>query len=200
MHVRFKLVLPIVLVVGAVSFGVTSAGAQDDPVITIPIDSDVRAPAGSETVLEQIEIAQEFVGATCEVSAVADNNSSVHPGNDVIISSGGSSVVLLDVEGFAGKVTEARGVLVLGPTASVTLLMGPDERFSAGLFIIECDGGPITTTTTTTTTTSTPVTPTIFPPSSTLPPTTTKVPTVVLPEIEEQPAPVPVAANPSFTG
>jgi hypothetical protein len=194
---RFKFVPPMVILSVLAVVGISSAGAQSDPVIIIPVDTDVRAPEGSLTTLVTIDISADLVGATCEVRAEAANNSSVHPGNDVIIESGGSSVVLLDVEGSAGQTTEASGVLVLGPTGTVTLRMGPDERFSAGLFVIECSGGPITTTTTTTTTTSAP---TILPPTLEPPATTTTVPTLVLPEVEVAPDPVPVTATPNFTG
>ncbi len=172
------------------------AGAQSNPVtITVPVTT-VRAPEGSLTTLATVNISAELVGTTCEVRTEATNNSSVHPGNDVIIESDGSSVVLFDVEGFGGKTTQASGVLVLGSTATVTLRMGPDEVFSAGLFVFECSGSPATTTTTTTTTATT--TTTVSPTTTTVPVTTSSNPPLI--EIPQSPAPIPTDFEPNFTG
>ena len=63
----------------------------------------------------------------------------MHPDNDLIIRSGTSEVVLQNVEDVPGGSVEAAGTLVLGPEVTVTLHMGPDAVFSAGLdVVIDC--------------------------------------------------------------
>ncbi|MEZ5165420.1 MAG: hypothetical protein R2695_02645 [Acidimicrobiales bacterium] len=80
----------------------------------------------------------------------AENNASVHPGNDLVVASGEDSVVLRGVEGAPGKVTTAEATLMLGPVITVTLVMGPDGIFSAGAkadVVLECVPPKHTTTT-----------------------------------------------------
>ena len=122
----------------------------------IPIDTVVRADEGSITLLETETTPSELVGSTCVGIAVAGNQESVHPNNDLIIASGGASVVLEDVEREPNVVTDATGSITLGETVSVSLRMGPDEVFSGGL-LIEIGGNctPVTTTTTPAPTTTT---------------------------------------------
>jgi hypothetical protein len=110
---------------------------------TIPIEIVVRAPEGSLTQLASVDVPQEAVGQECEVSSLGTNRQSVHPGNDLLVQSGSSQVVLPNVEGVAGGTVIADGTLTLGDTITVTLDMGPDEVFSAGFdVIVECDAQP----------------------------------------------------------
>jgi uncharacterized repeat protein (TIGR01451 family) len=131
---------------------VTSAAAAT---IEIPLDTIVVAPEGSLTLLATVDTPAELVGATCISFAQAVNPGSVHPDNDLIVRTGDSEVVLEDVEGSTGKVTTAEGPVTLGPTITVTLRMGPDGIFSAGM-TVEYDLDCQTPTTTTTTTTAPP--------------------------------------------
>ena len=123
--------------------------ATTDPFrITVPIDTVVRAPEGSETVLARQAVADDQVGATCLVTARAENQSSVHPGNDLIVSSGASRILLPDVEREPGAVVVAEGTLQLGSEIVVSLIMGPDEVFSGGIEVdIDCAAPDATTTT-----------------------------------------------------
>ena len=120
--------------------------------ISIPITTIVFAPADSETVLASVDVDDELLGELCAVSALAENPDSVHPDNDLAVSSGRTAVLLPDVESQpTGKVT-ANGILELGPHITVTLAMGPDEIFSAGITVaVECGPDavppPVTTTT-----------------------------------------------------
>jgi hypothetical protein len=102
----------------------------------IPIDTVVRAPANSYTVLAVEETPPGLIGATCIGLAEAENQDSVHPNNDIIISTGGTEAILKDVEGAPYKKTDAIGVITLGPTVTLTLHMGLDEVFSGGLVVI----------------------------------------------------------------
>ncbi len=122
----------------------------------IPIDTFIQADEGSLIELERVETPEELIGATCVGIAVAANGPSVHPGNDLIIASGGTTVVLEDVERESGAITPAAGDIVLGETVVVTLRMGSNGQFSGGLVIeIGANCTPPTTTTLATTTTTT---------------------------------------------
>jgi hypothetical protein len=137
------------------SLTTTVAAQEGDFQIVVPINTVVRAPEGSETVLSTTQTPEEFVGETCEVTAQSENQSSVHPGNDLVVESGGNQIVLPDVEAEPGGVVTATGTLVLAEEIVIFLIMGPDEVFSAGIEVrFQCPP-PATTTTTSEATTST---------------------------------------------
>jgi hypothetical protein len=102
----------------------------------IPIDTVVHAKPGSSEVLADVETPPDLIGATCIGLAEAENQSSVHPGNDIVISTGGTEAILKDVEGSAYKKTDALGPITLGPRVKLTLIMGEDGTFSGGLVVI----------------------------------------------------------------
>lgn len=161
-----KRTLALLAVTAAFLFiGVPAAMAVE---INISIDTVVTADEGTITVLATADIPAELIGSSCTATAEAINQPSVHPGNDLIIASGDGSIVLANVEREAGVATKTEGTLTLGPTVTVSLRMGPDARFSAGLVVtIGDDCTPPTTTTTTEPTTTTTTEP---------PTTTTEVP------------------------
>lgn len=110
---------------------------------TIPIEIVVRAPEGSLTQVASEDVPSEVVGQECQVSSIGTNRQSVHPGNDLLIESGDSQVVLPNVESVAGGTVTADGTLILGSTITVTLRMGPDEVFSAGFdVVVDCEPHP----------------------------------------------------------
>ena len=124
--------------------------------IVIPIDTVVFAEEGSTTVLATTPVAEEFAGQVCSVATRAENQESVHPGNDLIVESGSSLVTVEDVEGTAGGVVVGEGVLELGSEIVISLVMGPDEVFSAGLdLVVDCTVVVEVTTTTLEATTTT---------------------------------------------
>lgn len=151
------------------------AGGQEEEFIVVPIDTVVTGPEGSTHLLESVEVPEPLRGQECLIAARADNQGSVHPGNDLVVESDGSTILLADVEREPGVVTVAEGELLLGDTLSVTLIMGPDGVFSAGVHVGVCAIPPPPTSTTTTiqptttlapTTTTTTTTPTTAPPST----------------------------------
>ena len=163
-----------------------SAGAQD-VLIQIDLDTVVTGPEGSEHVLASEEVPDDLVGSECNVSAVSTNQGSVHPGNDLVISSNGDQLVLEDVEGEAFGERELEGPLTLGAELTVTLVLGPDGVFSAGMVVeVRCTatettttiGADTTTTTVMGTTTSVEASPTTVEET-----TTTSVPTSITDEV-----------------
>jgi hypothetical protein len=178
---RRLFVLVALAVTGALL--IPGTAAAQETIITIPINT----VADESGVLATAPVPAELQGSSCNVQADAENQSSVHPGNDLIVSSGSDSVTLFDVEREAGALTMASGDLTLGSEVTVSLSLGPDGVFSGGITVTIGSCGTVTTTTpppsettttttssdTTTTTTQSPVSPT-----STTTTTTTQSPPV----------------------
>lgn len=185
---RLAAALPALLAMFSLT---TTVAAQDgDFQIIVPLNTVVRAPEGSETILNTTQTPEEFLGETCEVTAQSENQSSVHPDNDLVVASGGNQIVLPDVEAEPGAVVTATGTLVLGGEIVISLIMGPDEVFSAGIEVrFQCPPPTTTTTEATTTTvetttttiavttTTAEATTTTAAPTTTIAPTTTAAPT-----------------------
>lgn len=130
----------LLVVLAVASLGLTAIGAEaDDIVLEVPLPTVVRAPAGTEHLLAATTVPGDFVGKFCAVTAHGSNQESVHPGNDLVIASGDDSLVLADVEGEAFGESSQEGALRLGDGLTVTLVMGPDGVFSAGISVrISC--------------------------------------------------------------
>jgi hypothetical protein len=178
-----KLLVSVALAVSGALLISGTAVAQV-PIITIPMDT----VAHESGVLATAPVPAELQGSRCNVQADAENQSSVHPGNDLIVASGSDSVTLFDVEREAGALTTAAGDLTLESEVTVSLSLGPDGIFSGGITVTIGSCVTVTTTTqppseTTTTTTSSHTTttttqsPTVSPTSTTTT-TTTQSPTV----------------------
>jgi hypothetical protein len=137
-------------VLGVLLMLATSAAASHAHIeISIPVDTFVQADEDSTTELATVTVPDGFSGHICDVRAHAENQSSVHPGNDLLVESGNSSVLLSNVEAASGQVIETDDPLELGEVITVSLLMGPDELFSAGLeVVVECLEEETTTTAT----------------------------------------------------
>ena len=173
--------------------------------ITIPVTTVERGLEGSVIELATEDVPEEFAGQECNVVAQSENQESVHEGNDLIVESGGSQVLLPDVEAEPGGTVSGLGQLVLGQTIVVSLIMGPDEVFSAGIdVIVDCTPRETTTTTTVPEETTT-VPPTTVPPSTVPPALTTTIPDEVQStSITAPPTTPPVEVSPTdqlpFTG
>lgn len=161
------------LTVAVVILFALPAGALEP--ITIPTDTVIRGAEGEVHVLAEVPTGTE-AGCEATVSAVSHNNPSVHVGNDIIISSGGASVVISDIESAAGAEMSAQGTLPLSETIVVSVRLGPKDEvransiFSGGVTVaVSCVSVTTSSTTTTTTTTTTTVPPTT---TTTVPPTT----------------------------
>lgn len=132
------------------------AVADTDLEINIPIDTVLRdIEAGTVVLLTDppVEVASDLVGRECTVVARSMNQTSVHPGNDLLVETGNSHVLVQDVEAEPLATVNATGTVVLGSEIAVSLVMGPDEVFSAGIdVLVDCAPGATTTTAAPTTT------------------------------------------------
>ncbi len=121
----------------------TGASAAADEIINIPIDTVITRQGtreGDVRVLARAPVSPDLVGATCTVESEADNQSSVHPNNDVIVSSGTDQVVLEGVEDEPGQISLASGTLTLGTEITAAVRIGPDRQFSGGIIVqLDCD-------------------------------------------------------------
>lgn len=201
------------------------AGAED---ISIPFDELVFGQPGSVVTIATVDVDQEMVGRTCHLSVLAENQASVHPGNDLIVSTGNSQAVIFGVEDTANGGTTETYEMVVGSTILVQLRIGQDGMSSLGFDLsFDCTdpigsappasliNQQLTTTTTAPTTTAAPTT-TVAPATTTVPPTTappetttTAAPTTTAPgevagssanQLPETPAAEAVAGAPSYTG
>jgi hypothetical protein len=133
------------------------------------------------------------------VSLTTENNESIHPGNDVIISSA-SSVTFKNVESQVEAKSYPAKEITLGSELDADLRFGQNGVTSSGFQVtVDCPPPPTT------------IPPTTEPPVTTAPPTseppTTEPPTTKPPKKEHppttlppaQPAP-PVPGEPTFTG
>ncbi|MCP3856027.1 MAG: hypothetical protein GY698_15020, partial [Actinomycetia bacterium] len=185
----------LVSIVGLVLMQSPASANHGD--ISVPLDTVVQADAGEVVQLVSVPVDHELVGATCSWDFHATNQESVHLGNDLILSTGGTDTVVAGVEDAPDQVLDVAGSVQLGETVTVSLRMGPDQVFSAGLSVeVVCEGhvGPSTASTTaapTTTTTAAPATTTTAAPATTTTAapattTTTPAPTTTAPGVETE--------------
>ncbi len=173
----------VILGVAALTLAVASPAAAED-MWEVPVDTIVRSKPGVVTELVVIDVPEQRQGASCDLDVIGQNQGSVHLGNDLLVESGDSEVVVAGVEDTAFQTTPKSAEIVLGSTITVSLVMGPDEVFSGGLTLsFDCPPPPTTTTSTTTSTTQPPVStteaPRVLTSEVTVAPTTVAVPTTV---------------------
>ncbi len=89
-------------------------------------DSGVFGDAGSTQLLVQLTVPAELQTKVVAASASVTNNGSIHPGNQIIIASNTTSIVLDDVEATTPLTTTATGSLTLGTTVDVSVKFGND--------------------------------------------------------------------------
>jgi len=143
--------------------------------ISIEFDDVIRGPEGSLRTVAQVDVPPDFVGDLCVLSVIAENQASVHVGNDLIVSTGDSQAVILGVEDEAFEPTSQDYAMVVGSTIVVELRFGKDALSSLGFGLsFDCEPlpGAIPDLETQVAEQSAPTTTTVAPPetSSTLPP------------------------------
>ncbi|MCP5028704.1 MAG: hypothetical protein GY929_20715 [Actinomycetia bacterium] len=196
---RITVFAGLVSIVGAVLMQSPASAGHGD--ISVPLDTIIQADAGEVVQLVSVPVDPELVGATCSWDFHATNQESVHPGNDLILSTGGTDTVVAGVEDAPDQVLDAAGSVQLGETVTVSLRMGADQVFSAGLSVeVVCEGhvGPSNASTTvpasTTTAAPTPTTTTPAPTTTTAP----EVETEVAGKVETAGPAAPAAAAPAL--
>ncbi len=127
---RQRLGVGLALAASATLLGAAPALAAD---LSLPIDTVVTADEGALIELGRIPVDSGLAGPLCVWEASVTNQDSAHPGNDIVITSGGTTLVLADIEATPGKVTTNSGSVHLADEVVVTLRMGPDGIFSGGL-------------------------------------------------------------------
>jgi hypothetical protein len=137
--------------------------------IEIFFDGIVEGTQNEVKHLETVTVPEGMVGRTCTGVAESQNNESQHVDNDFILSSGATTAEISNWEAVPLATTPMSGTLVLGPTVTVDLRLGPSGVSSGGVLIILTCAAPEPPETTTTA----PPPPTTAPPPPTTTPTTT---------------------------
>ena len=109
-------------------------------------DFDVEIPGGTREgdpgtlhTLATQPVDPEFQGRQCGVIAVAVNQHSVHPNSDLLVRSGGTEVVVRDVEAAPNVTVEGEGTLILGEEIVVVVRFGEDGIFSGAMTVtLDC--------------------------------------------------------------
>jgi LPXTG-motif cell wall-anchored protein len=120
---KMAMIGAVTSVVAAIGLlGAAPAQAQADGFTITTGGLLLRGEIGSSQVVAQ-QSSGEFEGSTCSVSAIDNNNQSIHQ-NDLLVSSGGQTVTVVDIEGAVGSsgIKDADGPLTLGPTVTVSVL------------------------------------------------------------------------------
>ncbi len=110
-------------------------GAADEEIV-IAFDEIVRSPAGSVVRADSVDVADAMVGAQCAMDVVTRNQVSVHPGNDLIVTTGSSQAVIVGVEDTANRDINQDYSMVLGPTIDVDMRIGGDGMSSLGFELV----------------------------------------------------------------
>ncbi len=201
---RITVLVGLVSTVGLVLM--QSPASADHGDVSLLFDTVVRVGEGEVVQLASVPVDPELVGVTCSWEFHATNQKSVHLGNDLILSTGGTDTVVPGVEDAPDQVLDVAGSFQLGETVTVSLRMGPDQVFSAGLsveVVCEADVAPASTTSSTTSTTTSTTTTAPAPTTSTPAPTTTAAPAVeteVAGEVVAAEPPAPAAPALAVTG
>ncbi len=156
---RFVSAAVAILTIAFMAVFMTAMPVDAGDSLTIPVDTAIYADPGSVIELGRVDVQTELAGPLCTWQASVMNQVSVHPGNDILIQSGGNTLVLSGVEDTAWSTTSSSGTAYLVDQVIVSLRMGPDGVFSGGLNIAihyeNCEPVPPTTEETTTTTEAT---------------------------------------------
>jgi LPXTG-motif cell wall-anchored protein len=155
----------IILGIVVVAIGATATSTAHADGVSISLDRVVVAAPGSVVLLASQSLDASLTGSTCTAAYTGQNNGSVHPDNDLIVTSGSSQLVLEGVEDEAGLTTAGSGPLVLAADVNVSVRLGGDGVASLGASLSLTCAPPATTTA-----------PTSVPPATTVAVTATTAP------------------------
>lgn len=129
-------VIVLTLIVSALNVPAAEAQVLQ---IDIPIDSDIHVEDFSTVVITTVDVPPEAIGAECTATSFGVNQESTREGNDILIDSGSSQVVIPNVEALENSVVAGQGTLTLGTEIVVSMTL-ESGRFSGGLLVtIECE-------------------------------------------------------------
>lgn len=109
-------------------------------------DQIVNMP-GTHTIYDE-PTPGDLIGLTCSASVTAVNNESIHPNNDMIVTSGGSSVTIFNYESVANGTFEADGDLTLGDRILIQVVLPGGTTSDVFDLVLTCAQPPPPTTTT----------------------------------------------------
>jgi LPXTG-motif cell wall-anchored protein len=126
-----------------------AAGQSPSFGLDLPLTS-ADGTAGAVIELASVPVPSELVGQTCNATFESENNGSIREGSDLILSSGASSLELVNVERSTPLVLTTSGPLTLATALAVSVRLGPEGEFSGGgaASTVICAEPPTTTTTT----------------------------------------------------
>lgn len=117
--------------------GVAPAWAVES--IVLDQDRILYGEEGSTSQLADVAIDADRIGASCTLRVHTENQFSVHPGNDLLITTGGTQSVIEDVEAEPDAGRDLSAAIVLGPDLLVELRFGADQVSSMGFDLsVEC--------------------------------------------------------------
>lgn len=120
----------------------TAHAAEFD--VEIPRGTREGAPGTFHNLATQ-EVAAGLQGRECTAVGIAVNQRSLHPNSDLFVRSGGTEVVLFDVEATPNVTVQGEGTLTLGDEIVVSVRFGEDGVFSGAMTVrVDCpDSGRI---------------------------------------------------------
>ncbi len=107
------------------------AGAEGEEIIIRPTTVIFDDPGTVHTVAD-MPVPASLLGQPCDLRVITQNQSSIHPGTDVSVTTGGVTSVIQGVEDSAdGRVVDTHRV-TLGPEILIQVTIGPDGSTSLG--------------------------------------------------------------------
>ncbi len=121
-----------------------SAGAATE--VTVPMtETYVTGTAGETVQIGSVDVDAALQGRTCEVVAAITNQSSVHLGNTLVVTSGDSSISMENIEDVADTTVTKGGTITLGQTITAAVVLGADGATSLGSSMnLTCAALPVT--------------------------------------------------------
>ncbi len=201
MRVRQTLaVISALFLAAVVGLFASPAFAQDDAssdLATAEISITVTETYVTGTPGDTVQIGSTAVdaalqGRTCEVVATISNQSSIHTGNTLVVTSGDSSVNMANIEDEADTTVTRGGTITLGETITAAVVLGPDGATSLGSSMsLACAALPVTPIA--------PAVPATPDPATPIAPAVPATPDPATPIAPAVPA-TPIQATPTYTG
>lgn len=115
------------------------AGAADDEISVKPTEQYINGEAGSVHSVATETVPADLVGKPCDLRVTTVNGGSIHPGNNVITSTGESRSEMKDVEATADAHVVDVHRVTMGDSITVELKLGEEGVSSLGFTVgFEC--------------------------------------------------------------